>query len=104
VDEVFGEALLLRTCEAQVPSYAAVVDPGVPEPAHLLGGLVEHAVAPEHAVEAVEGGVRLGLVVEERGAAGRRVDAAHPASSAGRDCSATRNRLVASNTATARVR
>ena len=75
VDEVLGQSLLLRTCEAEVPSNTAVDDPGVAQPARLLGRLVDGAVAPQRAVEAVEGREQLRLVVEEALAAFGRFDA-----------------------------
>jgi hypothetical protein len=65
LNELLGQSLLLRTCEAKVPSDAAVVDPGIAEPPHLLRRLVEGSLGPQHAVEKVEAGEQIGLVVED---------------------------------------
>jgi hypothetical protein len=65
INEVLGKSLLLRTCEAKVPSNAAVIDPSVAKPPDLLGRLVELSLRPQHAVEEVEAGEELGLVVED---------------------------------------
>src|SRR5688500_79722 len=64
LDQVLCQPLLLRTCEAKVPSDAAVVDASAPKPADLLGGLIQGTEAPQLAVVPVEQAIQLGPVLE----------------------------------------
>lgn len=76
---VLGQSLLLRTCEAKIPSEAAVDELRVAQPAGLLRRLIENTVGPERAVEPVERAVLLRLMVEEDGAPPGRSNAGHDA-------------------------
>jgi hypothetical protein len=61
LDEVFGQSVLLRNCEAHVLSKAALGEPSVAHASDFFGRVIDHAMAPERAIEPVEVGHQLGL-------------------------------------------
>jgi hypothetical protein len=60
LDKVLGQAVLLRDREANVLSIPAVGDPGIAQPGHLLGRMIDDTAAPHLAVQRGKLGAEVG--------------------------------------------